>query len=482
MVNAFVPLCMLALSASAISAGTTADALQSDGPERLHLRIDTGRVIAQGFLGFGVELDPMALNANNRRRGVTDADWKLITDRLAAMRMAVVRMMSQLSWFAGAGPDRFDYDNPQARSLLAYLDFCQKHDIHVILTDWAWVGPCRWLKGHDDPAYAQGIATYLKHLLENRKYSCIKFLVIGNEPDNEIKDVEKYARMYRNVHEALKAAGLRDKVQLMGPDIAGQWEWFDQAAARIAGVVDAYDFHRYAEQAEVRDDGQRMLLRNLMRFRPVVDRVDPDGKGKPILVTEMGMAGGSTNAHNAIDTFDYALHMGDYAIGVLNSGAKAGIAWCAFDVYYFEGDQFMIWGMWKYKDQDWKPKPWHSVWQEVTKSVPRHSDVVGVEGAQGAVHAAAIAFNRRAGEGERGATYRQFTVLLANRSSSESNVSLAPPTSSEGRWWKASFVQGGTERTGPADLPTGVENRSLDLALPARSFTVLNLDFTVPTR
>jgi hypothetical protein len=474
-------LCTLGFAAIPISAAGSG-APQPDGPERLSLQIDPGQVVTKDFLGFGVELDPMALNANNRRRGVTDEDWRLLTDRLAEMRMPIVRMMSQLGWFAAAGPNRFDYDNPQARSLMAYLDFCQKHDIDVILTDWAWVGQCKWVKGHDDPAYAQGIATYLKHLLEDRKYSCIKFLVIGNEPDNEIKDVERYARMYCNVHEALKAAGLRDKVRLMGPDIGGQWEWFDRAAARIAGVVDAYDFHRYAEQAEVCDDGQKMLLRNLMRFRPVVDRVDPDGKDKPILMTEMGMAGGGTNAHHAIDTFDYALHMGDYAIGVLNSGAKAGIAWCAFDVYYFEGDQFMIWGMWKYKDQGWKPKPWHSVWQEVTRSVPRHSDVVAVEGVQGAVHAAAIAFNRSAGEGKRGATYWQFTVLLANRSSGEKSVSVALPAGQAGRWRKTSCTSAGVERTDPADLPTVARKARLDLALPAQSFTVVNLDFPVPTK
>ena len=474
--------CMLGFAALLVSAAGSAVS-QSGGPERLSLQIDPSRVTTKGFLGFGVELDPMALNANNRRRGVTDEDWRLLTGRLAEMRMPIVRMMSQLSWFAAEGPDRFDYDNPQARSLMAYLDFCQKHDIDVILTDWAWVGQCKWLKGHDDPAYAQGIATYLKHLLEDRKYSCIKFLVIGNEPDSEIKDVEAYARMYRNVHEALKAAGLRDKVQLMGPDIAWQWEWFDGAAARIAGVVDAYDFHCYVGQEEVRDDGQKRLLPNLMRFRSVVDRVDPNGKDKPILLTEMGMGGGSTNGHPAIDTFDYALHMGDLAIGVLNSGTKAGIAWCAFDVYYFEGDQLMSWGMWKYKDHDWKPKPWHSIWQEVTRSVPRHGDVVAVEGAQGLVHAAAIALNRSKGEGGREPTYQQFTVLLANRSSGEKSVSIALPTGHEGRWRKTSCASSGVvERTGPADLPATAGKVRLDLALPAESFTVVNLDFASPTK
>jgi hypothetical protein len=463
-----------------LSAVVLAQAAQPGQPEKIVLRVGAGRAITRGFLGFGVELDPMVLNANNRRRGVTDEDWTLITDRLAAMNMPIVRMMSQLSWFAKAGGDKLDYENQQVKSLLAYLDFCQKHDIDVILTDWAWVHECKWLKGHDDPAYAKGIAAYLKSLLDERKYSCIKFLVIGNEPDNEIKDIEKYGRMYHRVHEALKEAGLRDRIKLMGPDIAGQWEWFDKAAAGIADVVDAYDFHRYAERAEVRDDGQKVLLRNLTRFRPVVEKVDPNGKDKPILMTEMGMAGGGTNEHKLIDTFDYALHMGGYAIGVLNSGAKAGIAWCAFDVYYFDGEQFMTWGMWKYKNKGWELKPWHGVWQEVTKAVPRGADVLAVEGATATVHAAAIGTGHSAGEGSAAPTYSRFVLLLANRGPDEKVVSIQRPREAGGRWSKVCCLKGRVEKSEPAGLGAG--NAPLEVSLPAESFTVVRVEFPVPTR
>ena len=466
--------------AAMLLVGAAAGAAGPRPAEKAMLRIDTGKVLTRGFLGFGVELDPMALNANNRRRGVTDDDWRLLTSRLADMKMPIVRMMSQLSWVAPAGPDKLDFAGPQARSLLAYLDFCQTNGIDVILTDWAWVGQCRWVKGHDDPAYGRGVAAYLKSLLDDRKYSCIKFLVVGNEPDNEIRDVEKYARMYRNVHEALKSAGIRGRVKLMGPDIAGQWEWFDRAAAKIAPVVDAYDFHRYAEQSEVREAGQPILMRNLRRFRPVVDKLDPNGRNKPLLLTEMGMAGGSTNAHKLVDTFGYALHMGSYAIAALNGGLKAGIAWCAFDVYYFEGDQFMAWGMWKYRDKGWQLKPWHAVWQAVTSSVPRGGDVLAVEGASGPVQAAAVGSGQAVGEGAARPTYWKFTVLLANRGPAERHVALARPKGAAGTWSRTCCTNGRTETTPAARLSSGAS--PLDLTLPPESFTVVLLDFPVPSR
>ena len=72
----FALLCTLGFAALPVSAAGS-DVPQPDGPEKLSLQIDPGRVVTKDFLGFGVELDPMALNANNRRRGVTDEDWRL---------------------------------------------------------------------------------------------------------------------------------------------------------------------------------------------------------------------------------------------------------------------------------------------------------------------------------------------------------------------------------------------------------------------
>ena len=248
----------------------------------------------------------MALNANNRKRGVTDDDWIMLKGRLAAMKMPITRVMTQLSWFYKVQGEKFDYENPQAKSVLAYLDFCQAEGIDVILTDWSWSNECKWLHGRDDPAFAAGVATYLKYLPEEKKYTCIKYLVVGNEPDNEVKDVEVYSRMVHNVDAGIKTAGLRDKIKLMGPDTADAGQWFDKAGAKIADVVDAYDFHRYPDMTAVKDDGQKKLREILGRYRPAMEKFDPNGKDKPILMTEMGMGGGETTKNKRIDTPEYA--------------------------------------------------------------------------------------------------------------------------------------------------------------------------------
>lgn len=405
------------------------------------LTIDETTVVNAGFFGFGVELDPMVLNENNRRRGVTDADWLLLTARLRAMDLPIVRVMSQVGWFA-TGPDTFDYDSPQARSVLAHLDFCQENGIEVVLTDWAWPRLCRWRTSHDDPAFARAMAAYLKHLIEDRGYTCIRYLVIGNEPDNEIRDVDRYARMYHNVHEALVEAGIRSKLQMMGPDIGGRWDWFDAAAPKIADVVDAYDFHRYAKTSEMTETGEDNIHTNLTRFRPVVNAIDPAGADKPLLLTEMGMGQGTTNTHERIETPEYALHMGDYAIAVLNADIKAGIAWCAFDVYYFDHNQFMTWGLWRYKDRQWSPKPWYAVWRRVVAEAPRGSDALRVEGTTNRLHAVAIR--------PPGSEGRILRLWVANRSDETAPLTVRLP---RGARWQVEGIHHTAEGIVDWELP-----------------------------
>ena len=66
--------------------------------------------------------------------------------------------------------------------------------------------------------------------------------------------------------------------------------------------------------------------------------------------------------HPLIDTFEYGLHMADYGTTLLTTRVNAGIAWTLHDVYYFEYEQFMQWGMWQDARSSWaaitrRPRP-----------------------------------------------------------------------------------------------------------------------------
>jgi hypothetical protein len=435
------------------------------------------------FQGFGVEWDPFYWNPNNRRRGTDDAGWKLITGRLKALHVPIVRMMFQLSW-CQRDPDlkQWDWDNPQVKSALRYLDFCQAADIHVILTDWGWsagASPGRLYETPDDPRFAAGIAAYLRELMDRRKYACIKYLVVGNEPDNELAKWHShaaYVAMYRNVDRALRREGLRERVKLTGPDMAGQWEFMRKSIDAMQDVLDAYDFHRYASWEETANRGLpgtwESLWSHLDLWRGEVLRRDPAGARKPLLVTEMGSAGGSTDEQPKIDTFDYGLHMADYGTTLLTTRIQGGIAWTAHDIYYFDGNQFMRWGMWRYRDQQWSLRPWAQAYGLLIRHAPRGSTLAPVSGtppkapALSPCRAAALV---RPGGG--------WNIFLVNRAAHEIAAELALPEAPKAALAIYRFDQQSLQRNPDRiDLPpvgSLPPAQRLEVVLPPNSFLVL---------
>jgi len=88
---------------------------------------------------------------------------------------------------------RFDWNNDEMRTLYRILDWAQAHDADVFLQQmWshvAWnavpnVAPLRSAP-RSMRAFAEGLATLAEHLLKARRYTCIKWLNITNEPGNE---------------------------------------------------------------------------------------------------------------------------------------------------------------------------------------------------------------------------------------------------------------------------------------------------------
>ena len=292
------------------------------------------------FLGFGAEWDPFLFNTNNLNRGVTEADWTLVTQRLKDLNVGVIRLMMQLNW-ATSDPNlvNWNYNSQQMQSVFKYLDFACQNNITVILTDWGWSVRNSLYANPTDARFGTGIAMYLDEFINKRGYTCIKYLVVGNEPDNEIQlqyGMDAYETMYRNVDAALKAKGIRNLVKLTGPDMGGQWSFMQDAVSRLHDILDTYDFHRYASTEETGNFNLpgtwESLWSHLDMWRGQVNSRDTNASGKQVLLTEMGNAGGSTNSHPAIDTFDYALHMADYGTTILTTRVNTGIAWCMHDV------------------------------------------------------------------------------------------------------------------------------------------------------
>jgi hypothetical protein len=433
------------------------------------------------FLGFGAEFDPFYWNQNNLNRGANQAGWDLITSRIKSLNIKVVRMMMQLSWAQKKQDlNQWDWTNAQMQSVFKYLDFACSNGITVILTDWGWAVRGDLYSSPTDNRYAQGVAEYIKEFIQRRGYTCIKYLVIGNEPDNEIqKDFGQaaYETMYKNVDAALKANGMRSQIKLTGPDMGGQWDFMKNSVSDLKGILDTYDFHRYASTDETANTNLAgswdSLWSHLDMWRGEVNSRDTNSAGKQVLLTEMGNSGGGTNTHPDIDTFKYALHMADYGTTLLTTRVNTGIAWEMFDLYYFDGGQFMQWGMWKYLDSNYAIRPWGQAFGLLMKHAPQGSTQAAVNGTPTQTPALS---QQRVGAVKR--PDNTWGLFLVNREASTVNLQISLPDTPTYNFAKYVFDQN-TNATyaNQIVIPSSgkvTSSKSFTISVPAQTFIVLS--------
>ena len=157
----------------------------------------------------------------------------------------------------------FSWDNPEMQVLYLVLDWAERRGVDVFLTQmWANVAwnsfpendhdPVRTLRSgpKDLSEFAFGLGEFIEHLTKVKGYTCIKWVVICNEPEQDSFSWWQDGNLKAMpITPGLKAAreefdrrGLA--VPLSGPD----WPYlptFDASKAVFDPYVGAYDFHSY---------------------------------------------------------------------------------------------------------------------------------------------------------------------------------------------------------------------------------------------
>ncbi|MFD2145942.1 hypothetical protein [Mucilaginibacter antarcticus] len=115
-----------------------------------------------------------------------------------------------------------------------------------------------------------------------KKYTCIKYYNLGNEPNGDWMYTESFATWKTsilNLDTELKARNLRDQIKIVGPDVAWNNEWIKQIIAdkKLAGVIDAYEVHYYATAQEINGAG---FEKEMAYYRNYISDNDPKGKDK----------------------------------------------------------------------------------------------------------------------------------------------------------------------------------------------------------
>jgi hypothetical protein len=228
-------------------------------------------------------------------------------------------------------PERevFDWDNVEMKTLYRILDWCETNHADVFLTQmWGHVAWNAYPDVHpllsapkslDD--FANGIATLIDYLTKTRKYTCIKYFCITNEPpggtwgywwSNGPNDAP-FVPALKRVHEELKKRNI--SIPLSGPD------WtdlppFNEEKLIFDPYIGAYDIHSYKG---INDNGAK-TIQQWARWAHTKD--------KPFFVTEFGnMKLGWGKDNPGPKSLDAALSNAHDMITALSAGTDGMNRW-----------------------------------------------------------------------------------------------------------------------------------------------------------
>jgi hypothetical protein len=361
-------------------------------------------------MGFGAEWDSNGYNAS----GITDADFAVIRKRVEWMRLPITRIMMLCNWcYKGNG--RYDWDDPQMKTLYRNLDACQKLGTTVLLTDWgieSWSAP--GVTKTDDPKFAEIVATYLDYLLNTKGYTCIKYFILVNEPNLEVRDWNRWKTGVQNVSAEFRKKRLEGKVTLMGSDESGGDDWHRNAVDQLQNTLGAYDIHRYAEEQPVRKGELFDYYKASWEY--ALTR-DPKARNKPLVVSESGAwTPGFTASQNPLHMDPrYGIFMADYAVQAVNAGSWAVLAWMLDD----DSHEGFTWGMWANRNKALATKPWFYTWSLLCRFFRPGASIVQAKLTSADVRVLAAYGNDRKSPGE-----QSWTFCIVNRADAPRTIRL----------------------------------------------------------
>lgn len=301
--------------------------------------VRTSEVVNEDFLGYGVNILPMALMEESLANSYKETLFALEYKRITTIRPKVARIWFQIDWME-AEKGVYDFDSERMQAVYPYLDALKEAGTLVEL-NFGWkIGSqaAKWFSadgtngsgGAPAPAdlehYASSCAALLTELIDNRGYDNIYAISAYNEPnfDGEFEysgsnKKQYYLDMMEAMDAAFKEAGLRDRVEIWGPEESGSFEWYDYMAQNGQEVYDAYTFHVYGATCTSLEEMVSLRLEA--------------AQGKPALLTEFGFLESETTW----ETGNAA-----YAMTAAKSGLSGALFWVMTGVRLADPGTYML--------------------------------------------------------------------------------------------------------------------------------------------
>ena len=377
-------------------------ALHSCSTKKADINIDTSRIVYKIAGGIGASWHAIsedtidespeykwALRYKNNRGSAwggnppvtNNSAWEQIYRHASWLGMSFVRVELSARMYE-PGKNRFDWENEEMQALYKILDWAEANDADVFLQQmWSNV---KWNsypgvqpllsapKSVED--FAEGFATLAEYLTVTKKYSCIKWLCITNEPPGGSwgswwsmgETNPPVTPAWREVRKALDKRNIT--IPVSGPDWT-DLPVFDASKIDFDEFIGAYDIHSYqgidAEKQKIVEDWARWAKEH----------------NKPMFLSEIGdMRLGWKDTNPGPKSFAAAMSNAESVLRGLSAGVSGFNRWSFTNRGDLDG-QWQLIRTWDIENQKYSDKIEPETvafygYGIITRFMAKHSSVV----------------------------------------------------------------------------------------------------------
>ena len=364
------------------------------------------QVLEKSYIGNGVQWSAYPA------RDISEKSWERVLERTDFMKLNFIRLMVDGSdycqTYPAGGKPVYTFENDKIKRVLRLLDYCQKNNVAVLLGEWdnpagknKVIDPAKKQLKWDginetDPRWTEMVGEFINYLVNVKKYSCIKYYNLGNEPNGywmSCESFETWRTSILNLDKELTKRGLNENIKIVGPDCAWGNDWIKKIIddKELAAAIDVYEVHWYATDKEIENAD---FEKEMAYYRDYITQNDPNGKTKQFFMGEAGMLTGKNDfdQQKNIATFQYGVWMADFVVQSMRAGQAGLIAWDMDDAMHTSGKpgkgndiadyNWKEWGFWdSFGEEKGKPeltnmRPWYYTWSLLSKYIPKGSQVL----------------------------------------------------------------------------------------------------------
>lgn len=295
--------------------------------------------------------------------------------------------------------ERFTWDSPEMRILYRILDWCQQRGADVFFQQmWSNVEWNAFPEFRDDAVqrlhsgpqstedFARGLAALVQHLVRTKRYTCIKWIAITNEPGYDWSWWQQPPNKPLPLRPGLEAVRRALDAQGMGIPLSGP-DMTDLPAIQPQQIdydpfVGAYDLHSYYARFDWHQAGGYPMAEAETRLRGW--RQWATDHQKPLFLSEVGsMIYGWGGSHPGPASFEAAIKDAELVVRALNLGVEGFNRWS----FVNRGDLDGHWQMIETWDRDqqcllteFPPKPnAYFVYGLICRLTAKHSHVLACD-------------------------------------------------------------------------------------------------------